>query len=106
MEYSSIYITAKDETEAKNISKILVREKLVACVNIFPVKSIYWWKGDVEEAGEIALIAKTRLELVEKVIGRVKLLHSYSVPCIESWIIDKANPDYLEWIKESTEPDK
>jgi periplasmic divalent cation tolerance protein len=106
MEFRSIYITIKDETEAKNISQILLREKLVACVNYFPVKSIYRWKGDIEEAGEIALIAKTRAELVDKVIARVKQLHSYSVPCVVSWIIDKVNPDYLDWIKESTEPDK
>jgi periplasmic divalent cation tolerance protein len=105
MEYRSIYITARDENEAKKLGQILVWEKLVACVNYFPVKSIYWWKGDVEEGKETALIAKTRAELVERVIERVKLLHSYEVPCVVSWIIEKGNPDYLAWIKESTEQD-
>ena len=106
MEYRSIYITVKDETEAKKISQILVWEKLVACVNYFPIKSIYWWKGDVEESGETAIIAKTRAELVEKVIERVKQLHLYEVPCVVSWIIEKGNPDYLNWIRESTEQEK
>ena len=103
MEYRSIYITAKDETEAKNIGRILVREKLAACINYFPVKSIYRWKGGVEESGEIAIIAKTRAELVDRIIERVKQLHSYEVPCVVSWVIEKGNPDFLEWIKESTE---
>ena len=103
MEYRSIYIVAKDEDEAKKIIQFLVWEKLVACVNYFPVKSVYWWKGDVEEAKEVALIAKTRRELVDRVVDRVKQLHSYEVPCVVSWIIEKGNPDYLEWIKESTE---
>ena len=103
MEYRSIYMTSKDEAEAKKISQCLTGEKLVACVNYFPIKSIYWWKGEVEESQEIALIAKTRVELVDRVIERVKQLHSYEVPCVVSWIIEKGNPEYLEWIKESTE---
>ena len=103
MEYRSIYMTSKDEAEAKKISRYLTGEKLVACVNYFPIKSIYWWKGEVEESQEIALIAKTRVELVDRVIERVKQLHSYEVPCVVSWIIEKGNPEYLEWIKESTE---
>jgi periplasmic divalent cation tolerance protein len=103
MEYRSIYIVAKDEIEAKNIIHFLIREKLVACVNYFPVKSVYWWKGNVEEAKEVALIAKTESKLVERVIERVKQLHSYEVPCVVSWVIEKGNPQYLEWIRESTE---
>jgi periplasmic divalent cation tolerance protein len=72
-------------------------------VNYFPVQSIYRWKGKIEDASEIALIAKTRAELVESVTRRVKELHSYQVPCVESWVIENGNPEYLEWIKESTE---
>ena len=104
MEYRSIYITAKDEMEAKKIGQLLVWEKLVACVNYFPINSIYRWKGDIEEAEEVAIIAKTRAELVDRLIERVKQLHSYEVPCVVSWNIEKGNPDYLEWIIESTEP--
>ena len=101
--YRSIYIVAKDEAEAKKLTQFLIGEKLVACVNYSPIKSTYWWKGQVEEAKEVAMIAKTREELVDRVIERVKQLHSYEVPCVVSWSIEKGNPDYLEWIKESTE---
>lgn len=102
-DYRSIYIVAKDEVEAKKISQFLIREKLVACVNYFPIQSVYWWKGNEEESKEIAMIAKTRAEIVDSVIARVKQLHSYEVPCVVSWIIDKGNLDYLEWIRDSTE---
>jgi periplasmic divalent cation tolerance protein len=102
MEYRSIYITAKDEEEARKIGRTLVEERLVACINFFPIQSIYWWKSKVEEAGEIAIIAKTRADLVDRLIPRVKELHSYEVPCVVSWIIEKGNPDYLEWIKGAT----
>jgi periplasmic divalent cation tolerance protein len=94
---------AKDGAEAKKLTRFLIEEKLVACVNNFPINSTYWWKGSIEETQEMAMIAKTRAELVDRVIERVKQLHSYEVPCVVSWIIEKGNPDYLGWIKESTE---
>ena len=102
MQYYSIYITTKDEEEAKRIGKTLVEEKLAACINIHPIKSIYRWGGKIEEEGETALLVKTKAELADEVIERVKELHSYEVPCIVSLPIEKGNPAYLEWIKEST----
>jgi len=62
----------------------------------------FCWQGNIEETGEAAMFLKTRSELVDKVIERVKALHSYEVPCIVSFPIEKGNPDYLEWIGEST----
>ena len=78
--YRSIYMTLQDEKEARKLGLTLVEEKLVACVNYFPIKSIYRWQGRPEEAIEVAIIAKTRAELVDSVIKRVKELHSYDVP--------------------------
>jgi periplasmic divalent cation tolerance protein len=105
MEYRSIYFTVRDEAEARRIGSALVNEKLAACINYFPVKSIYWWKGKVEESGENAVIAKTRASLSDKVIQRVKELHSYQVPVTVSWVIEKGDPDGFSWINESTEQD-
>lgn len=102
MEYRSIYITVKDEEEARKLARALVEERLVACANYFPLSSIYLWKGDIEEDSEIAIIAKTRLDMVDSIIKRVKELHSYDIPCVVSWIIENGNPDYLAWVKEST----
>jgi periplasmic divalent cation tolerance protein len=102
-EYRSIYFTVKDETEARCIGRTLVLERLAACVNYFPVQSIYWWKGKVEESGENAVVAKTRAELAEKVIQRVKELHSYQIPVTVAWVIEKGDPDGFSWISEETE---
>ena len=84
------------------ISRTLVEEKLAACANILQVKSVYRWHGKVEETGEAAMFLKTRSELVDRLIERVKQLHSYEIPCILSFPIEKGNPDYLQWIEEST----
>ena len=102
MPYYLIYITTKDEEEARKIGKTLVEEKLVACVNIHPIKSIYWWEGKITEESEIAMLVKTKAELVDEVIKRVKQLHSYEVPCIISLPIEKGYPDFLKWINQST----
>ncbi len=102
MKYCSVYITTGDEDEARKIGRALVTERLAACVNILPIKSIYRWQENIEEEGEVVMFVKTRDELTDRVIERVKELHSYEVPCIVSFPIAKGNPDYLKWIEEST----
>ena len=102
MKFCSIYITAGDEEEAGKIGRALVEEKLAACVNILPIRSVYRWEENIEEEGEVVMFVKTRDELADKVIGRVKELHSFDVPCIVTFAIEKGNADYLRWIEEST----
>jgi periplasmic divalent cation tolerance protein len=101
-QYCLVYITAKAEEEASVIGKALVEEKLAACVNIHPIRSIFRWQGEINQEDEMAILAKTRAELVDEVISRVKELHSYEVPCIVVLPLEKGNPDFLEWISQST----
>ncbi len=102
MEYCSIYITAGSEEEAAGIGRTLIEERLAACVNILPVRSIYRWKDSIDDESEMVMFVKTRSSLAEKVINRVKSLHSYEVPCIVVLPIVQGNPEYLQWIEEST----
>ncbi len=102
MQYCLVYITTENNEEARRIGKVLIEEKLAACVNIHPIESIYRWKGSIEEDIEATMLVKTRASLVDEIIKRVKKLHSYEVPCIISIPIEKGNPDYLQWIEEST----
>lgn len=101
--FSIIYITAGDIEEAKRIGRKLVEERLAACVNIFPVSSIYRWDNKVEEGNEFGIIVKTRTAKVEQVEKRVKELHSYDVPCVVSFKMDHGSKDYLKWINESVD---
>jgi len=98
--FSLLHITCKDSEEAKTIGRILVEEKLAACINILKdVHSIYRWKGKIEEAEEAVLLAKTRADLVPKLIERVKELHSYDCPCVVALPITEGNEEYLEWVR-------
>lgn len=92
------YITCKDKKEAERISMHLLKKRLIACANMFPIKSMYWWKGRIAKGMEIAIIAKTDSKNFKKVLGEVKKLHSYSIPCVLR-IDAAANKDYEAWAK-------
>ena len=99
-----IYITTSDEEEATAIGELIVKERLAACSNIIPsMKSIYWWEGSIEKDNEAILLLKTLEENVDKLIDRVKKVHSYNNPCIIALPVFKASNDYLNWIKEETD---
>lgn len=87
--------------EARSIGKTLIKERLAACVNIFPIISIFRWKDTIDESQEFGMMVKTRSEKVKDIEKRVKELHSYEVPCIISFRLENGSPDYLKWIEES-----
>lgn len=101
-EYYSIYVTSGSRQEALDIARTLVEEKLAACVNILPAVSVYRWEDSVEEEEELVMFIKTTAEHSGNVISRVRELHSYDVPCIVALPVDKGNPEYLNWIADST----
>jgi len=97
------YIVAADAVEARLIGKILVEERLAACVNILPhMESWYFWEGKLENAQEAVLLAKTRSGLQDRLLHRVKEIHSYSSPCILFLPITGGLPAYLEWSLRAT----
>lgn len=102
MRFSLIYITAPTKREAKKIAEVLVKEKLAGCCNIFPINSIYKWQGKIQKEKEFGMIVKTRAKLINKIIKRVKRLHSYEVPCIIFLPIERGYKKYLRWIEKET----
>lgn len=100
--YKFIYLTAASPEEAEKIGSSLVGEKLAACANFFPIRSIYTWKGALQKDNETAMFLKTKSSLVDSAVKRIKELHSYEVPCIVSIPIEKGLTEYLKWVDEST----
>ncbi len=100
--FSMLYITTGSREEAESISKRLLEQRLVACANMFPISSMYWWKGEIESAEEYAVVFKTRTELLDDAMGSIKQLHSYDVPCLVSYECFRGDKDYLNWITEET----
>lgn len=104
MSHVVVLVTGPSADEAERIGRALVEERLAACANLIPsISSAYWWKGKIEEATEALLVLKTRQDLVERLVTRVRALHSYSVPEVIALPILGGNPDYLRWIDDSVE---
>jgi periplasmic divalent cation tolerance protein len=98
-----VYCTTASPEQAERIGRTLVEERLAACVNILPgMRSIYHWQGAIETATEAVLIAKTRADLAEALLARIKALHTYEVPCAVVLPIQGGLPDFLGWIDTET----
>jgi len=97
--YALVYITTSGEDESKKVGRVLVEEKLAACVNIIAsIESIYLWKGEIEDDKESLLIAKTKINNMDKIIDRVKEIHSYETPAILAIPVIDGSKDYLDYI--------
>ena len=103
MSHSLIYITAGNAEEAKRLGRMLVEARLAACANVFPnMVPIFWWDGAVHEDSEAVLIAKTRDDLIDTIIDRVKAAHSYDCPAVIALPIKAGHMPFLDWIDEET----
>lgn len=100
----SVYVTAANVDEARRLARVLLERRLVACANLFPVESAYWWQDRIESASETALLLKTRRENADAIAAAVRELSSYSVPCVTVWPIVAGNAAYLSWIRAETRP--
>jgi periplasmic divalent cation tolerance protein len=96
----SVYAIFADAAEAERIGRQMVEERLAACINILGAcRSIYRWQGALETADEVPAILKTTLALADALIARIAALHSYDVPCIAVWPIDKLHSEYADWVE-------
>ncbi len=100
MSVVSVYCIFADADEAERIGRAVVEERLAACINILgECRSIYRWQGAIETATEVPAILKTTAEQADALIARIAALHSYDVPCIAVWPIDRLLPSYAQWVE-------
>jgi periplasmic divalent cation tolerance protein len=98
----SVYAVFANAEEAERIGRAAIEERLAACVNILsPVRSIYRWKGAIESADEVAAIFKTHHWRSDALMERITELHSYEVPCVVTWPIDKIVGRYADWVEDT-----
>ena len=102
-EFVFLYSTFPDEVSARAVAQALVTAKLAACVNLYPLTSIYEWQGKLESGPEVAAFIKTRSTLVERAVAAARPLHPYAVPCFLTLPIVGGNEDYLAWARAQTQ---
>ena len=98
-----VYTTFPDAASALEIGEALVREKLIACINVLPgMRSVYAWKGAVERADEVVAILKSREGLAEALSAVLKARHPYATPIILHLPVDGVDADTAAWILRET----
>ncbi len=92
-----------DAASAKVLAESLIGDRLVACVNIFPVcRSLYRWQSQLRETEEVPVMIKTTTRHYSAVEKTIKALHPYELPEILAVQFDKASPAYSQWVIDET----
>lgn len=92
--------TFERQEHADELAKVLLQLRLVACAQVHgPVKSMYWWKDEIEESVEFVLSLKTFSTLYSELENVIQREHPYDVPEIVAEKISHISPEYLAWMK-------
>ena len=101
-DYGMIVTTLPGRAEARKLAGALLAEKLAACVQLLDIESHYVWQGEAKAEPEVMLLAKTRADLFDAAIARIKVLHPYDVPEIVTQSFTAGFAPYLAWIEGET----
>jgi periplasmic divalent cation tolerance protein len=95
----TVYALFADAAEAERIGRTVVEQRLAACINLLgPCTSFYWWDGMVNQASEVPAILKTTLARADALIARITELHSYDVPAIVVWPVERLPASFADWV--------
>lgn len=99
-----VLTTLPDQESARQLARLLVEERLAACVNVLaPCHSVYHWEGALQENGEVPVIIKTMQDRYAALEAYLRAHHPYETP--EILAIDNVQglPDYLAWVSRETQ---
>jgi periplasmic divalent cation tolerance protein len=95
------------EEQAARLARHLVELRLAACVNIVPgARSVYRWKGAIEESSEWLLVIKSRRDLFSALRSEIAKMHSYEVPELLALPVVEGSENYLAWMDRELVPEK
>jgi len=92
--------TVPNKLLAEQVAKELIERELAACVSIKEIKSVYKWRGNIEENKEFEITIKSLPENLNELTITLKHKISYEVPQLIYKIFDSEN-SYFQWIRES-----
>ena len=92
-----VITSEKDERNATKLANLLLREKLVPCINFKNIESHFWWEGEINQSKEVQLMIKCKEENVMKVCKKISEWHSYDTPEIIFFRVS-ANKKYYHWV--------
>jgi periplasmic divalent cation tolerance protein len=100
-----VLTTFEREEDAVRVVRALIEERLIACGNLLPnARSLYRWKGAIEETREIVVLMKTRKQDWAALLSRLHELHPYETPECVALRVAAGAPKYLAWLEAALEP--
>ncbi len=100
--YRVVLVTAPDLKTARQLAKLALEAKLVACANLVPgLESHYWWQNKLDRSREILILFKTVRQQLSALQELILANHPYQAPEFVSLEIQEGSPAYLEWIAAS-----
>ena len=97
MEVLVIITTESSNANASRMAKLLLQNKLAACVSIKQIFSIYEWDDDIEETKEFEITIKSKLEFKDYLIEFLNKNSTYDVPQI-IYKKYRAEMKYYDWL--------
>ena len=97
MEILVLITTESSNANALRMAKLLLENKLAACVSIKQIFSIYEWNNDIEETKEFEITIKSKPEFKDDLIDFLHKISTYDVPQI---IYKKYDSEikYFDWL--------
>ena len=102
MKYVMIEVAFNSEEEVELIKERLLKEKLVASLQVIISDSSWNYNGELESDNEYLVFMKTKESLVNEVYEVIKEIHSYNVPEFAVFPLTSPSKDYLDWIDKET----
>jgi periplasmic divalent cation tolerance protein len=97
-----ILSTCASEEEGQTLARLLIEQRLAACVSLLPhMRSVYRWKDAIESTEECLMIVKTSRELFEPLRRILEEAHSYELPEALALQVIDGSPAYLTWLEGS-----
>lgn len=98
-----ILVTFPDLESGKKVTRELLNRSLIQCVNLLSgATSLYVWKGEVQEEGEVVGIMKTTSERVDELEVVFCERHPYDVPEFLVLPVEGGSAAYLKWLDQRT----
>ncbi len=95
-----VYTTCANVERAKDLGKLLVEKKMAACVDFWPVGSMYYWKGELKAVSQAMLLVTTLESKLAAIEDTISANHGYSAPLIAGVDVRRINHPYKTWMSE------
>ncbi|XP_060931533.1 protein CutA homolog [Limanda limanda] len=104
--HSVLLLNSPNEQAAKDIGRAIMERRLAASVNIlYRTSTMYYWKGEIQDASEILMLVKTKTSRIQQVTDCVRSVHPYANPEVLSFPVEDGSLAYMKWMDEAIPDD-